>query len=219
MDKKGFRPRKSSYCIRHGVIAAMICLAAANSYGAIIGFQPADQIAALGSQASVSVVVGDLTDTFVGEFDVLVSFDENLVSVADVTLGSSLGGLADRFDDIASPAAGVLNVASLSLVLDLTALQTGLSDITLFTITFDTLFAGVSPLNLTGNILGSNAFIGDELGQAIDVDAIGAGSIEIFAAIAVAEPPLGLLLGCGLGVLMLRRLRTALYQNSIHKRG
>ncbi len=163
------------------------------SAGAIaLEFVPANQLANVGDQVTVGVFATNPGGTLIGEYDFFVDYDPNVLSLNEVVFGSVLGGPADSFQDDPESPAGRVNVSELSRVFDLTSLQTG-NDILLFSMIFDTDMLGTSPLTFSGNIAVDDGFLGDELGQAITLDSVGTGSINV-----VPVPGAVWLMGSGL---------------------
>lgn len=191
--------------------ATAVCLAAVAAEGVTLHFDPADQAVMLGDQASVNVLLGDPDNVLIGTFDLNVGYDATRLSVADVLFGTNLGG--PFFDSLQTfnDAPGVLNVAEVSFLdaSDLGLVQNGMSDFVLFTILFNTLDVGISPLSLTGNIAPNGDFLGDETGMAIVPALVGDGHIEVVRRpTAVDEPSVPLLLLGALTIMTaLRRLR------------
>lgn len=143
-------------------------------------FLPTTQSVVLGNQVTVDVNVSNPNGTLVGAYDFFVNYDPDVLTLNDVVFGSALGGPLDSIqDDIESPA-GQINVSELSLLTDLTPLQNGIDEVLLFSIIFDTDMLGTSPLTFSENIAGvAGGFLGDETGQAILLDSVGSGSINV----------------------------------------
>jgi hypothetical protein len=143
-------------------------------------FLPTTQSVMFGNQVTVDVNVSNPNGTLVGAYDFFVNYNPDVLTLNDVVFGSALGGPPDSIqDDIESPA-GQINVSELSLLTDLTALQNGIDDLLLFSIIFDTDTLGSSPLTFSENIAGvAGGFLGDETGQAILLDSVGSGSINV----------------------------------------
>ena len=86
----------------------------------------------------------------------------------------------DSLQDGTESPVGKINVSELSLLADLTPLQNGADDVLLFSMIFDTDMLGTSPLTFSENIAGvAGGFLGDENGQAIVLDSVGTGSINV----------------------------------------
>lgn len=135
------------------------------------------------------MIATDLTGNIIGAFDFFVVYDPAVLAFDAVVFGTALGGESDslRIDD-ASPA-GNVNVVELSFLSDLPALQDGVSDQLLFSISFDTLASGSSSLDFDENILGfAGGYLGDENGIGIVLDNIGAGSITVNTSPTISEP-------------------------------
>ena len=169
--------------------ALLVLLMLGPKAGAAISLEiaPSDQTVALGSQVTVDIVVSDPAGTLIGAYDFFVSYDPVVTSdppvlaLTGVNFGPSLGGPTDSFQDVVEQSgSNSVNVAELSFVSDLSALQDGTSSLLLFSLTFNTLRTGVSALGLTENILGvAGGFLGDELGQPITLDAFGTAAVTV----------------------------------------
>lgn len=161
------------------VIGTMLVLPVAVD-AAGISMSPSRQRVDLGEIASVDVSATGLSQQRVGAFDFWVIFDSGILQLLGVDFGPSLGNPFDDFVNISSPVNGRTNVAELSLLSDLSGLQSGDGDLLLFTLRFQTVKAGISALTLEENILGvAGGFLGDELGNPIDVSPISAASITV----------------------------------------
>lgn len=147
-----------------------------------ITFQPSSQQVALGNMASVDLVISDLgvgSAPSIGVFDIDVSFSPSILGlgVAGVVFGNQLDILSlGSIQQVDLGVMGVVNVFELSLdsASDLDLLQG--ASFTLFTLTFDALSVGLSPLSVTVHNLG------DSLGTPIVAD-LSSGSIQVVNAI------------------------------------
>jgi len=152
-----------------------------------LSFVPPAQTVPIGQAVSVEVVISDLGDDEVGDFDLDVSFDPTILTPTTVTFGALLGG-PTLFEAVTSFSflPGVVDFAEVSLLspADLEALQP--DSFTLATLFFDTVGAGTSPLSFTQVILD------DAFAQPLTVQT-GSGSVS-----AVPEPGTGILVGSGL---------------------
>lgn len=140
-----------------------------------LGFDPASQDVALGSQATVDVVVDPMT-ALVGAFDIIVTWDDAILDLASLSVdpANDFGGSFDAVDTLGRTDA--VNVALVSSHFDLTPFQNGVDLITLFTLTFDTLALGTSSLAFSPGIQGTVfpfgvGFLGDELGDLLPTPA------------------------------------------------
>ena len=188
------------------MLSAWLALAASPADATIIEILPADQSAQLGDPVAVDIVVDTQGVSLIGAFDFIVGFDDSILSVLDVEFGNGLGGPFDSLQDAFDLGSGMLNLAELSFVFDLSPLQSGA--FTLATITFDTVGVGISAIDLSPNILGylgGDGLIGDDLGFPIDATVV-AGQVTVTDnVVPVSEPPLLLLLASGLGLLIAHR--------------
>lgn len=109
-----------------------------------------------------------------------ISYGPDVLTLNNVAFGSALGGPLDSLQDGTESPVGKINVSELSLLADLTPLQNGADDVLLFSMIFDTDMLGTSPLTFSENIAGvAGGFLGDENGQAIVLDSVGTGSINV----------------------------------------
>ncbi len=155
------------------ILGCVLLVGAKSALALAIGFDPVGQVVPLGDTATVDVVV-DPMGAFVGAFDVVVTWDDSIVDLTTVVV-NPLGQLGFSLDDVLGLPPDAINVASVSLesVLDLTTIfQDGITPVALFSLTFDTLAVGISPLSL------SDIILGNEFGLPLS-PAVGAGSITV----------------------------------------
>jgi hypothetical protein len=186
-----------SFLKRYAVLLPFLLLAAGRASAIpILEFVPSTQTVNLGAQATVDINVTGLSGQLIGGFDFDVIWDSSLLSLASVDFGTSLGGAVDSAQSsLGSP--GAVNVAEVSFVFDLTALQNGIDPFTLFSLTFDTLATGTSGLAFAPGLFGD--FLVDETGFfSLPTDASATGSITIKESAAVPEPGVSALLALGL---------------------
>ncbi|MBI1353693.1 MAG: PEP-CTERM sorting domain-containing protein [Acidobacteria bacterium] len=171
------------------------------SPAATISVDPSTQSVSLGTSASVDVNVADLgilTAPSLSTYDIDVAFDPTILSFTGATFGDGLDLFLFGLNiQAATPGVGTVNLFDLSFDLptDLDDLQA--DAFKLFTLTFDTIGPGTSPITLS-----VNAF-GDSLGDPLDVTPT---SGELTVTASVPEPStIGLLLA-GLLVIGRRRL-------------
>jgi hypothetical protein len=169
-------------------IAALALVGFSSSAAALVlSFNPANQTVPLSGLASVDIRVSDVLPAGLGAYDFDVTFDPTILGYNNVVDGLGLGfaiGLG------ATPGVGTVTVSDFSLEApaDLLALQT--NEFVLFSIVFDTLALGTSPLGFSGVTLG------DAQGNQITPAGLAGGSITVAA---VPEPgALGLLLAAGM---------------------
>ncbi|MCI0506747.1 MAG: cohesin domain-containing protein [Gammaproteobacteria bacterium] len=173
------------------VLILLLGMAGSSAFAVTLSFVPANQTVQLGDQATVDVMVTGLVEQYVGTYDFNVSWDASLLSLTNVDFDIYLDS-PFSFQSVDASTAGSVNVAELSF--DGLFNQDGSSDFRLFSLTFDTLDAGTSLLNFTGNIGGDpTAFLGDAFGSLLQTDA-GLGSITIERTAGVPEPSSLLLL-------------------------
>jgi hypothetical protein len=171
------------------VASLALVLFTSSAAALVLSFNPSSQTVGLGAPASVDVRVSDVLPAGLGAYDFDVTFDPTILAYNNVVDGLGLGfaiGLG------ATPGVGTVTVSDFSLEApaDLLALQT--NEFVLFSIVFDTLALGTSPLGFSAVILG------DAEGDQITPAGLTGGSITVAA---VPEPgALGLLLTAGLAV-------------------
>jgi len=166
--------------------AALLFVAALPAQAITIGFDPSDQIVGVGDQVSVDVVLSGAAPTDVlNAYNFDITFDDALLAINTVAfhvLGIDTGG------GLIAP--GTLNVGFSGLFAP--------ANINLLTLTFDTLSAGISPLDINfddpfSNILIVNFQLADP-------------TIQKGSVTAVPEPAAMLLLSIGLlGAMTSRR--------------
>ncbi len=173
----------------------------------MLSFEPPGQNVELGQQATVDIYVRDLAGSRIGAFDFNVEYDSSVLSVNSVAFGSGLGASLGSFQDVQMPGAGQVNIAELAFVFDLSPFQDGVSDFLLFSLTFDTVAAGMSSLGFSENILGmAGGYLVDEIGLPVGPVNAGSGYVTVVPGpVAVPEPASILLLAAGLAGLMRRK--------------
>lgn len=164
----------------------------------------------VGDSFTVDVVVSDLGGEIVSGYDFDLTFTETLVSLDSLTRTLALDpdNVGDEFPfDFGPGAPGTYNVNSVSFVddADLLAAQGG-NSVTLFSVTFDSLVAGIAMLDFAApDFIGSsiNVVGRDALSLALDTQGL---SINIDPLPqSVPEPETLALLGLGLAALGMRR--------------
>jgi hypothetical protein len=157
MMKESKKMRLSMWC---AVMATALCVVpAANAF--TLSVVPQSPSVSLGGTLTVDVVAAGLLDgsaPSIGTYDLSLSYDSALLSLADVTFGSGLdvNGLGSMQDTSASTP-GVANAFELSFdsIADLNQLQPG--TFSLFTLVFHAGAIGTSALTLAINALGDAA--------------------------------------------------------------
>ena len=177
-----------------GLVLAATMLVSQSSYAVLLGFSPSFQSVNLGNQASVDIVASDFNGEFIGAFDFNTAWDSSILSFASIEFGSALGGPLNAFEFGTPAGPGSIDLFGVSLAFDLSMYQDGLADITLATLTFDTLSSGISDLNFSGSIAPNSLFLVDDLGIALSTNTA-SGAIQV---VSVPEPLSILLLGLGL---------------------
>ena len=170
-------------------VALVVLSAAGLAQAALLSLSPQAQTVEQGSVAAVDVWVTGLSGQSIGAYDFWLNFDDQVLGLLSVDAGPSLGHPTDSLlATLEEP--GRVNVAELSLLADLSSLQSGTGDLLLFTLRFSALALGTSPLSFSENILGvAGGFLGDELGAAIALTGTQTGSISVVAATPPPPPP------------------------------
>jgi hypothetical protein len=182
-------------------LGLLLALAPAAAGALSIGFAPVAVTGAVGSSLALDVVVsglGDGTAPSLGSFDLDVSFDPSLLSFDSLGFGALLGGPADSLRDSDEPAAGVVDLAEVSLLSppELDALQP--DSFVLATLSFTALGAGTSTVSF------SQALLGDAFGQRFGEVSLGAARVTASGAV-IPEPRAFALFA--LGALAVARVR------------
>ena len=163
--------------------------AAMAARAATLSFAPSAQVVDLGAVVSVDVYATDLDQQRVGAYAFLIEFDPLLVAVLSADFGPSLGNPFDNFTDVVT-GSGQVNVSEVSLLTDLSGLQSGDGELLLVTLRFQTLAEGTTPLRFVDNILGApGIFLGDEAGAPLTLTPPSAGSITVVVGPPPPPPP------------------------------
>lgn len=155
-----------------------LCLSGVNAQAHALNFLPAVQSVGLGSEATVEVRVSGVLPDGLGAYQFDVTFDPGIVAFDRAVDGFGLG-LA--FGLGAAPGTGRVTVSDFSFetIADLLALQT--DEFALFSLVFDTLAVGTSPLGF------DLVTLGDAAGNPVQPTALGGGSITVEPG-AIPEP-------------------------------
>lgn len=185
--------------------ATVLALTAAQPAAAVsLAFDPTTNTVDLGEQATVDIIATGLgAGDYIGAFDISVTYDSSILGVASVDFTNALGDLGS-FEALAmsTDTPPTVNANNVSLLLDLSGYQSPPADLTLFSLTFNTLSGGVSPLTF------SSALLGDDFGFPYSIDTLGTGSITVEGQV-IPEPSAWLLTASGLALLVWRRRRPA----------
>ena len=180
------------------VLLLVCAIPAAAGTNVTLSLDPPAQDVKIGGLASVTVGIsglGDLTAPALGAFDLDLAFDPTLLSFNNIVFGDqlALAGPGSSITGFSLTAPGMLDVFEISLIPTPVLNSTQPASFALFTLTFDALAQGLSPLNLLNIILS-------------DADGMILGVPEISGSINVIPAPGAVLLGVvGLG--MVHRLR------------
>jgi hypothetical protein len=175
----------------------------------LLTFSPLNQVVSLNSTANVTIVF----DTpIVGDFDLVVNWNPAIIAFDSFTLGTQLGdvSLGEAFSGSSSTASslGVFEFSFLT-ALELAGLQ-GVGPISFFSIRFDAIGVGTSPLTFSPPDGIGFIPIGDENGIQRTFT-FEAGSIRVTddGVPGVPEPASLLLLSSGLTAIWIRMRRRA----------
>ena len=177
---------------------------ASEAWAVSLDFVPATQTVMLGDSVMVDLVISGLgngVDPSVGDFDLDVTYDSSILTATGVTFGPFLGDGIDSFQDSDVLTPGLIDLAELSLLFDLSG-QPG--SFTLATLSFNTVGVGTSALILT------QVIVEDAFAQDLS-PTVGTGSITVETGgptNPIPEPGTILLFGSGLAGLLGWRMRT-----------
>ena len=116
----------------------------------------------VGSQVSVDVLFTNNIDTYVGDYDLSLAFDDSILSFTSIEFGPFLDGPSDAIQfHFVRP--GAVDVFEISL--GFLENQDGFTEFSLFTINFDVVGSGTSALDLSVFAIGD--FFGDPLSVGI----------------------------------------------------
>jgi hypothetical protein len=152
-----------------------------------LSFSPSAQLVPIGNQAIVDVNISGLTGPLaLGAYDLNVNFNSSILSLASISFGIGLNLGNPLNSTTGTFGTNPLNVFEVSFVSPAT-LSAGQPDsFRLFTLTFNTLSLGTSPLSF------SSVILGDQNGDPLTAT-LGAGSITV-----TPEPSTWLLMASGL---------------------
>ncbi len=170
--------RKSISVLITSLVLGLGVVPAADAF--TISVVPQSPVVSPGSSFTVDVVAQGLTDgtaPSLGAWDLNVSFDAGILSVANVTFGTGLdlAGLGLNFQGFDDSTPGLVNAFDVSLdsIGDLNSLQPGA--FTLFTVTFNAASSGASILGLSANALSSAE------GDALTASSLNGSSVSVAA--------------------------------------
>jgi hypothetical protein len=185
-----------------------IGLGASTAQAISLDFSPVSQEVILGNQVVVDVMISGLTGgtaPSLGAFDVNVSFDPMILSIAGVTFGDQLDlegyGSFSGWSSVGLDSIYLFEVSSDSPE-TLDSMQA--SEFKLASLTFDSIGVGTSTLMF------SDVVLGDSLGITLEDITFDDGSVTVTATTPVPEPATILLLAAGLGWLGFVRRRRIL---------
>lgn len=122
----------------------------------VVSVVPSASQVAEGATTRVDVIVSGLDNEFIGAYDLNLTWDAPLLSLAGVTFDSFLDGPADSiFGSVDAP--GSVNVFEVSLA-GLTN-QLGLSEFRLFSLDFTGLESGYAAISIAGGILSNDVAV------------------------------------------------------------
>ena len=177
------------------VIASLILASISVTANAtpILVVTPSETETTVGSQVTVDVSITNLLGELVGDYDLLLEFDDAILSYVDILFGTYLDGPLFSFQDV-FPSPGSVEAYEISF--DLLWNQDGYTNFSFFTLTFDVIGAGTTGLDLSVFAMGD--FFGDPLYPEIQNSSL--------TATAVPEPGTLTLLALGLlGIASTRR--------------
>lgn len=157
----------------------------------------------LGEQVEATVSVDGLTGEFIGAYDVTLAFDGAILSFDELFFDVFLDGPADSLQDVVLTSS-TINAAEISLGFLFN--QTGIDAFPLFSVLFDTVGAGTSPLDL------SVTELSDDFGFPLESTTLNS-SVSVQEPVAVPEPGTASLLLIGLLAFAVTRRLTARAQS------
>ncbi len=184
--------------LRNSLFTALLLVTSPFVNAALLEFTPINQTVDQGDSVEVELTVsglGEFTADSLGAFDIEVLFDNSILEFSSVTYGDpvfgdqlDLFGLGSMIET--TPGAGEVNLVEISLDLPFELDDLQLGSFTLATLSFDTLLAGTSSLDIGDHILS------DASGVGLNAD-ITQASVTVNA-VSVPEPSILVLMGAGL---------------------
>jgi hypothetical protein len=180
------------------ILAGLLFAFTPAMFADLLSVSPATQTVNLGNTATVTI---DYSGGYVGDYDLDISWNATILSLASISYGSQLGGGSpNSIQNFPVAGAGTVNASEISLLTPagLIALQPG-QTASLLSLVFNTLSVGTSAVDISFNA------IGDELGNAL-APPLQQGSITVVQGgpNVIPEPSTIMLLTTAAGLIALR---------------
>ncbi len=158
----------------------------------IIAIQPGAQAVPVGGTLTADVVATNLSNEFIGAFDLTIDWDPLLLAFDSLSFDTFLDGPALSIQGF-TPGAGSLNVFEVSY--SALAGQTGNDPFRLFSVSFLSLGEGVSRVDFSSTV---SQILSDGSGEEFGNAGFTGGTVTATPATTVPEPGTPALLGLGL---------------------